>query len=151
MLFLLTDSSQKLKLQMFHGTLIILFYVSPSSPQLQGLLFFIKKKQKNNNHSSPSGWWEYTKSRFKENTNIFSKNSTSQENITIWRQNLLFLIKNTKKQPFFSKRLVGKHQIYFRENARTFSKNSTTQDNIKISRLKEKCKTYNKKKTSNQN
>ena len=46
MLFLLTDSPQKLKLQIFHGTLIILFYVSPSSPQLQGLFFSIKKKQK---------------------------------------------------------------------------------------------------------
>ena len=28
-------------------------------------------------------WWEYNKSCFKENAKIFSKNSTTQENITI--------------------------------------------------------------------
>ena len=41
MLSLLTDSSHKLKLEKIHGTLIILFYVSLSSPQLQ-ILFFIE-------------------------------------------------------------------------------------------------------------
>ena len=70
MLFLLTDSPQKLKLEKVHGALIILFYVSPSSPPLQ--------------------------SRFKENAKILSKNSTTQENITISRQNLLFLLKTQK-------------------------------------------------------
>ena len=34
MLFLLTDSPQKLKLEKINGTFIILFYVSPSSSQL---------------------------------------------------------------------------------------------------------------------
>ena len=33
----------------------------------------------------------------------------------------------------------------FKENARTFSKNSTTQENIKLSRLKEDCKTFIRK------
>ena len=28
-------------------------------------------------------WWEYTKSCVKENAEIFSKNSTTQENVTI--------------------------------------------------------------------
>ena len=42
MLFLLTDFSQKLKLEEANGTLIILFYVSPSSPQLQRIWLFIK-------------------------------------------------------------------------------------------------------------
>ena len=70
MLFLLTDSPQKLKLKKVQGALIILFYVSPSSPPLQ--------------------------SRFKENGKILSKNSTIQENITISRQNLLFLLKTQK-------------------------------------------------------
>ena len=37
----LTDP-QKLKLEKIQDTLIILFYVSPSSPQLQRLFFFIK-------------------------------------------------------------------------------------------------------------
>ena len=78
----MTDSTQKLKLEKVHGALIIIFYVSPSSPPLQ--------------------------SRFKENAKILSKNSTTQENITISRQNLLFFIKSTKKQPLFSKLLVKK-------------------------------------------
>ena len=42
MLFLLTDSPQKLKLEKIHGTLIILFYVSLSSPKLQTFLFSLK-------------------------------------------------------------------------------------------------------------
>ena len=46
MLFLLTNSSQKLKLEKFRGTLIILFYVSPSSTQLQKLFFFYQKNKK---------------------------------------------------------------------------------------------------------
>ena len=39
---------------------------------------------------------EYIKSRFKENAKILSKSSTTQENITISRQNLLFLLKTQK-------------------------------------------------------
>ena len=70
MLYLLTDSLQKLKLEKVHGVLIFLFYVSPNSPPLQ--------------------------SAFKENAKILSKNSTTQENITISRQNLLFLLKTQK-------------------------------------------------------
>ena len=41
--------------------------------------------QGSNNLSSASDRWEYTKSCFKENAKIFSKNSTTQENITILR------------------------------------------------------------------
>ena len=41
MLSLLTDSPKKLKLEKIHGTPIILFYVSVSSPQLQSL-FLLK-------------------------------------------------------------------------------------------------------------
>ena len=39
MLFLLTDSPQKLKLEKLHRTTIILIYVSPSSPQLHFSIF----------------------------------------------------------------------------------------------------------------
>ena len=46
MLFLLTDSPQKLKLKNIHDTLIILFYVSTRSPQLLRLFFFLLKTQK---------------------------------------------------------------------------------------------------------
>ena len=70
MLFLLTDSPQKLKMDKVHDALTILFYVSPTSPPRQ--------------------------SCFKENAKILSKNSTTQENITISRQNLLFLLKTQK-------------------------------------------------------
>ena len=64
---LLTDSPQKLKLEKVHCALIILFYISPSSSPL--------------------------KSRFTENAKILSKDSTTQENITISRQDLLLLLK----------------------------------------------------------
>ena len=57
MVFLLTDSPQKLKLEKIHGALIIIFYVSPSSSPLQTC--------------------------FKENAKLLSKNSTTQKNITI--------------------------------------------------------------------
>ena len=39
MLFLLTDSLQKLKLENIHDALIILFFVSPTSPELQRFFF----------------------------------------------------------------------------------------------------------------
>ena len=42
MLFLLTDSPQKLKSENIHGTLIILLHVSPRSPQLQRHSFSTK-------------------------------------------------------------------------------------------------------------
>ena len=35
--------------------------------------------------SSGGDWWEYAKSYFKKNGKIFSKNSTTQENIIILR------------------------------------------------------------------
>ena len=48
MLFILADFPQKLKLENIHGTLIVLFYVSPRSPQLQRLFVFLLKMQKTN-------------------------------------------------------------------------------------------------------
>ena len=124
MLFVLTDFPQKLKLAKVHGALIILFYVRPSSPPLQ--------------------------SCFKENAKILFKNSTTQENMIIWRQNLFFLLKTKKNNHSSASYWWENTKSSFKENARTFSKNSTTQENIRISRLKEDCKTYTKKKTSNQ-
>ena len=64
-----------------HGTLIILFYVSPSSSPLERC--------------------------FKENAKILSKNSSTQENITISRPNLLFYLK-TKKVTTFQQMTGGK-------------------------------------------
>ena len=124
MLFLLTDSPQKLKLKKVQGALIILFYVSPSSPPLQ--------------------------SRFKANAKILTKNSTTQENITISKQNYPFLLKTQKGKNSSASDWWENTNSSFKENARTFSKNSNTQENIRISRLKEDGKTYTKKKTSHQ-
>ena len=39
--------ASKTKIGKVHGTLIILFYVSPSSPQLQRLLVLLKTQKKN--------------------------------------------------------------------------------------------------------
>ena len=50
--------------------------------------------QGSTNLSSASDWWEYTKSFFKENAKIYSKNFTTQENITILR------LKKTKKKTY---------------------------------------------------
>ena len=75
MLFLLTNSPQKLKLEKIHGTLIILLYFSLTTD----FSFFIKNTK--HNHSSASDWWENTKSSFKEDAiEIFLK---IQENIRI--------------------------------------------------------------------
>ena len=79
MLFILTDSPQKLKLEKINSSLIILFYVIPSSPQLQIICFFVKNTHKN--HFSTCDWWEYINPCFKENARKFSKDSTTQENI----------------------------------------------------------------------
>ena len=123
-LFLLTDSSQKVKLEKVHGALIIFFYVSPSSPPLQA--------------------------RFKENTKILSKSCTTQKYITSSKQNLLFLLKIQKNNHSSQSDWWKNNKSSFKENAITFSKNSTTQEDIRISRLNEDFKTYTKKKTSNQ-
>ena len=64
-----------------HGALILFFYVSPSSPPLQF--------------------------RFKENAKILAKNSTTQENITISRQTLFFLLK-TQNPPTLQQVTGGK-------------------------------------------
>ena len=45
MLFLQFDSIQNLKVEKIYGTLIILFYGSSSSPQLQRLIFYQKHKK----------------------------------------------------------------------------------------------------------
>ena len=89
---------------------------------------FIKNTKKS--HSSASDRWEYTKSRFKENAKILSKNSATQENITISWNNLFLLLK-TQKTTSSASVWWGNTKSSFTENARTFSKSSTTQENIK--------------------
>ena len=61
-----------------------------------------------------------------------------------------FLLKTQKNNHSSASEWWENTKSSFKDNARTFSKNSTTRENIKISRPKEDCKTYAKKKTSNQ-
>ena len=84
----------KIKIGKDSCTLIIVFYLSPISPQLQ-ITFFILLKTQTNNDSSASDWWEYTKFCLKASDKIFLKNSTTQENITMSRQN--FILWKTQK------------------------------------------------------
>ena len=94
-----------------HGALIILFYVSLSSPPLQ--------------------------SRIKENAKILSKDLTTQENITTLRQNLIFLLKANKSNHPSASDWWENTKYSFEKNAITLSKNPTNQENIRVSRLKE--------------
>ena len=48
-------------------------------------LFYTTLPAETNNLSSASDWCDYTKSCFKENAEIFSKNFTSQQNTIILR------------------------------------------------------------------
>ena len=71
----------KLKLEKINGILIIILYV------IRVLLNYIEFETTTTTtttaNSSASGWWGYTNSCFKENARTFSKNFTTQENITI--------------------------------------------------------------------
>ena len=142
--FLLTDSPQKLKLEKVSCYLNNSFLCKLEFSSATKTFIFLLKKQKNN-HSLGSDWWEYTKPRFKENAKIFSENSSTQENITISRQNLLFSLKIQKNNHSSASDWWGNTESSFKENPRTFSKNSTTQENINSLRQKEDCKTYTKK------
>ena len=62
--------------------------------------------------------------------------STTQENITISRQNLLFLLKIQKKKTSSASAWWGNTKSSFKENARTFPKSSTSQENIRTSKPK---------------
>ena len=64
-MFFLTDSTPNLKLQKITGTLVILFYVSPSSPQLPKTCCFYQIHKKT--YFSINDWWEYISSFFQEN------------------------------------------------------------------------------------
>ena len=66
-------SLQKLKLEKIHGTLIIFFYVNPSSPQLQRICCFFLIKTQKKTHSSASDWWQYKNSCFKRMLGHFLK------------------------------------------------------------------------------
>ena len=73
---------------------MIFFDVSQNSPQLQ--------------------------SHYKENAKILSKNSITEENITISKQNLLLFIKNTKNNHSLASDLWENTKCSFKVNARTF-------------------------------
>ena len=93
--FLLTNSPEKLKLGKINVTLIIIFYLNPSSSQLQIIFFFLLKAQKI--HSWASYWWECTNSCFKKNARAFSKTSTTQKNIRTSRLKTYYKTSTKKK------------------------------------------------------
>ena len=89
MLFLLTHSPQKPKLEKIHATLIILFYGSLNSPQLQRIcFFFIKNTQKATTLQQVTGGNtpNFVLKRIQEH--FLEKNSNTQENIRILNQDL---------------------------------------------------------------
>ena len=79
----------------------------------------------------------------------YLKTPTIQKHITISRHNLFFTKKTQKNNHSSASGWCENTKSSFKENNRTFLKNSTTHVNIRISRLKEDCKTYAKKKTTN--
>ena len=64
----------------FHNSLLCKPDFSSAPKDLLSLL-----KTQKNNYPSTSDWLEYTKSCFKGNPKRFSKNSTNQENISIFK------------------------------------------------------------------
>ena len=66
MLFLLTDSPKKLKLEKIHGRFM-------QAGALLNFFFFLTNTK--NNHSSAIDWWENTKSSLKDDARTFSENS----------------------------------------------------------------------------
>ena len=139
MLFLLTDSPQKLKLEKFYGTLIIFFYVSSSSPQLQ-ILFFISKNKKAIILQQVTGG--------------------NTPNLVLKRMLRYFPFKKTKKilqfQDIISRQKLKTHKtttlqqvtgreppnLVLKKILKLFLKIPPLFKNIKILRLKEDSKTY---------
>ena len=70
MLFLLTDSPQKLKLEKIYGALT---EFSLTTGIYKNTIYSYKNTK--HNHSSASDWWENAKSSFKEDARTFSENS----------------------------------------------------------------------------
>ena len=67
-----------------------------------------------------------------------------------FQDRICFFIKNPKNNHSSESDWRKNTKSRFKDNPRTFCKNSNTQKNIRILKLKEDCKTYTKKKTSNQ-
>ena len=63
---------------------------------------------------------------------------------------LAFFIKNTKKQPLFSKWIVENTKSWFEENPRTFSKNPPLKKILEFQDRKKDYEAYTEKKSSNQ-
>ena len=68
-----------------------------------------------------------------------------------FKTELAFLSKVQKNSHSSASDWWGNTKSSCKENAKTFLKNSTTQENFRISRLKEDCKTYLKKKLQTKN
>ena len=67
--YLFWQTHLKIKLENINGTLVLFFYVRPSSPQLQKFFLVVENTKK----PLANEWKEYTSSYFKESTRTFSK------------------------------------------------------------------------------
>ena len=119
MLFLLTDSPQKVKLEKIHDTLI-LFYVSPSSPQLQRLFFYQKYKKTTTLQQVTGG--NPPNLVLQRMLRYFLKIPPLKKIFTISRQNLLSLLKTPKNNHFSASEWWGNTKSSFKKNVRTSSK-----------------------------
>ena len=99
----------KIKIGKDSCTLIIVFYLSPISPQLQ-IIFFILLKTQTNNHSSASDWWEYTKFCLKKRVMRYFSKIPPLKKILHCQDRILFYEKH-KNQSLFSKWQLRKHKI----------------------------------------
>ena len=102
MLFLLTDSPQKLKLGKIPGILIILFYEILSFPQLQSLFFFLLETQKK--------------------TTIQQVNSGKTINV-VFKEMLELFLKILKKIDFFFMKIELQ---YSKEDCKSYTKRKTS-------------------------
>ena len=108
--FLLTDSPQKLKLEMTDGTLRILIDVSPISPQQQKRCFLLIKSIKTN-YSSASEFWEYINYCFKENYRKFLKFSSLKRILEFqdWKKRPWNFYKKENFKPKFNPKTQNLH------------------------------------------
>ena len=88
---------------------IILFYVIPSSPQLQRLLFLLKAQKTTTLQQVTSG---NTPNIVLKRMLRYILKTPPLKKILQFQERICLFFENTKNN-LFSKRLVGKHQIYF--------------------------------------
>ena len=125
---------------------IILFYVSPSYPQLQRLLLLLKIQKKPTLQQVSGG--NTPNIVLKRILRYFLKTPPLKKILQFQEKKLLSLLK-TPKTTSSASFWLGNIKSSFKKNAKTFSKISTTQKTIRISRPKKRLQNLCEKKISN--